>query len=295
MTWNIRFGHKEDWRGWIEMTINRSRFRSQFGNLDLEDFTNFDCVVPLQLADYAALQNKNNEGFLGQKFWSPNPNVVDLCDDKLVLNRFLLGGEFAQLVPPLRESNNSHFPYIVKKRRDTWGQNSFIVRNAEDERALATTLQSPEYFCQTYISGAEEFALHMLLINNEVVYAKTIKHEMQNDYCVMGARNKSRMTYLEKSEHLAIFSRILAGLGFTGTCCINYKMHNGLPMLFEINPRFGASLSGDINRYLEAYLISLGIVAGITRVYWVARRHARNAHRLGGRLVKSVNPRSSRV
>ena len=88
MTWNIRFGHKEDWRGWIEMTINRSRFRSQFGNLDLEDLTNFDCVVPLQLADYAALQNKNNEGFLGQKFWSPNPNVVDLCDDKLVLNRF---------------------------------------------------------------------------------------------------------------------------------------------------------------------------------------------------------------
>jgi hypothetical protein len=49
-------------------------------------------------------------------------------------------------------------------------------------------------------------------------------------------------------------------LGFnTGTCCIDYKIDNGLPKLFEINPRYGASLTGDINRYLKAYLRSLGV------------------------------------
>ena len=46
-------------------------------------------------------------------------------------------------------------------------------------------------------------------------------------------------------------------LDYTGTCCINYKLADGVPMLFEINPRFGATLCADINPYLDAYLASL--------------------------------------
>jgi hypothetical protein len=36
-------------------------------------------------------------------------------------------------------------------------------------------------------------------------------------------------------------------------------MHEIQPMLLEINPRIGASLMPDINRYLMAYLRSLGL------------------------------------
>ena len=72
--------------------------------------------------------------------------------------------------------------------------------------------------------------------------------------------NSGRRTYLQHSEYVAIFSRMLIELGYVGTCCINYKMERGVPKLLEINPRVGSSLIPDINRYLFAYLRSLGAV-----------------------------------
>jgi hypothetical protein len=97
------------------------------------------------------------------------------------------------------------------------------------------------------------------MVRDEVVYAQTVKYEFGRNYHIKGKdRNLERRIYLTDNEHIATFSRMLVTLGYTGTCCVNYKVHNELPMLMEINPRFGASLVGDINRYLEAYLSSLG-------------------------------------
>lgn len=265
--WRICFGNKEGWAHSIANTVDRGRFVCSFSDLHLMDVTNFDCVVPLTLEDYDALQDHIQ--FFGKKFWSPPPNTVDICDDKLALNRLLLKGEFAELVPPLRECKTGQFPYILKKRHDSFGENSAVVWNSEDELAMASMLQSPEYFCQTYIPGKVEYALHVLLVDGKVAYAKTVKYEFGRDFYVKGVNFNSgrrtilpdgRTTYLLDNEHIAIFSRMLTTLGYTGTCCINYKMHDGLPMLLEINPRFGASLIGDINCYLEAYLGSLGLM-----------------------------------
>jgi glutathione synthase/RimK-type ligase-like ATP-grasp enzyme len=256
---NICFGNHEDRVRDIANAVDRTLFRVKFDDLDLIDYEDFDCVVPLHISDYKALQIHN--AYFGTKFWLPNPNLVDLCDDKLSLNYLLLGGRFAKFVPPLRESTSGQFPYVVKKRHDLWGQNTFIVRNSEDERAMATILQSPEYFCQTYIPGPEEYALHMLMVDGEVAYAQTVKHNMGQECYVFGKSTQSkRSTYLSESEHIAAFAPMLMALNYSGTCCIDYKIDNGVPKLLEINPRYGGSLTGDINRYLEAYLCSLGVV-----------------------------------
>ena len=256
---NICFGPNDNWVGDITKAIDHASFGFQFCDLHLVNFTDFDCIVPLSVFDYDALQK--NSVFNGKKFWCTAPNVVDICSDKLLLNRWLLGREFAELVPPLRQSTGGEFPYIVKKRRDVWGQNSFIVRNSEDERAMAATILSPEYFCQKYISGSEEFALHILMVNGEVAYARTVKHKIGRNYYVFGQNVRAKRSILvHENEHIVVFLRMLANLDYTGTCCIDYKIDNGLPMLLEVNPRFGASLTLDINNYLEAYLRTLGIV-----------------------------------
>lgn len=81
------------------------------------------------------------------------------------------------------------------------------------------------------------------------------------NFNVLGKNVKAQQSrYLLTNEHIAVFSRMLRALDYTGTCCIDYKIENGSPKLLEINPRYGASLSGDINRYLAAYLSSLGVV-----------------------------------
>jgi hypothetical protein len=265
--WNVCFGQQDGWEYGITKALDRERFLCCFSDLQSIVLTNFDCVVPLTLEDYRAL--RSTIGLWGKKFWSPIPKVVALCDDKLLLNRSLLNSEFAKLVPPLLdECNTGQFPYIVKKRHDGFGRNSFIVWNAQDERTLAPRIHSPEYFRQTYISGNVEYALHILLVDQRVAYARTVKYELGRKFYVKGANLNLgrrallpdiRTTYLPDNEYIATFSSILVALGYVGTCCINYKMHDGLPMLLEINPRFGASLIGDINRYMEAYLCSLGI------------------------------------
>src|SRR5262245_22208995 len=130
LMWNVRLG--DTWANNISRTVDRTHFNCQFGDLDSVNPDDFDCIVPLALRDYETLEK--NQVFAGTKFWFPKSEIVNICDDKLVLNHLLLGGEYAELIPPLREKNSTQFPYILKKRRDEWGMNTFIIRDTEDER-----------------------------------------------------------------------------------------------------------------------------------------------------------------
>lgn len=267
--WHVRFGKQADRAREISTHANHARFDCTFGELRATDISCFDCVVPLDLPDYDEV--RWNEGYWGRKFWSPHPDHVKLCDDKLSLNRFLLDSEFAALVPPLRESNSDQFPYILKRRRDEWGRNSFVIRNVEDERMLAELVASPDYFRQAYVVGREEYAVHILMVDNTVEYAQTVKYEMGSASWIKGEKAAPEsIVYLPPDDYLAVFARLLTKIGYGGTCCIDYKMDNGRPMLLEINPRVGASLTRDIDRYLEAYLRSLGL--SDSRVWNVLRR-----------------------
>src|SRR5262249_35772986 len=257
--WRVRFGNQPVWTRELAHNVDRVRFQSTFGDLKGVDPADYDCIVPLSFADYEVLQN--HQLFWGNKYWSPTPALVELCDDKLLLNQWLLENDFAELTPPLPEKNHNQFPYIVKKRRDWYGNNSFVIRNKDDERTMAPSIESPEYFCQAYIAGNVEFALHLLLVNDEVAYSHTVKYEFAERAYVMGHRFKAKKrSYPASSSQLATFVRVLSKLGYTGTCCVDYKMDGETPKILEINPRFGSSLSHDVNRYLEAYLGSLGVI-----------------------------------
>jgi carbamoylphosphate synthase large subunit len=45
-----------------------------------------------------------------------------------------------------------------------------------------------------------------------------------------------------RNTDLNLFAAMLRSINFDGLCCINYKIVDGRPFIFEINPRFGASL-----------------------------------------------------
>lgn len=256
--WHVRFGKQDDRAREMPVHIDRSRFDYEFGELGAADMSRVDCIVPLDVPDYD--EARWNAGYWGRKFWSPHPDHVALCGDKLLLNRFVLDSEFAALVPPLHDDATGQFPYALKKRRDAWGRNSFVIRTIEEERMAAELIASPDYFRQAYIAGREEYAVHFLMVDNKVAYAQTVRYEMEPGGDIKGERAVPvSIVYLPAGDHLAVFARLLTRIGYCGTCCIDYKMDNGRPMLLEINPRVGASLIPDINRYLEAYLRSLGL------------------------------------
>jgi hypothetical protein len=56
--------------------------------------------------------------------------------------------------------------------------NSFIVRHADDKRAMESIIQSPDYFRQTCIAGTTEYAMHILMVDAEPAYVLTAKYDM---------------------------------------------------------------------------------------------------------------------
>ena len=58
-------------------------------------------------------------------------------------------------------------------------------------------------------------------------------------------------SYISQCDYLDKFSAILNSIGYEGLCCFDYKVINGKPQIFEINPRFGGSLSAYFFTFLK--------------------------------------------
>jgi hypothetical protein len=59
------------------------------------------------------------------------------------------------------------------------------------------------------------------------------------------------------AEFEDVFTRILRRLDYVGVACFDYKVRDGKPLIFELNPRLGASMAGSIHRLLPACLAIL--------------------------------------
>lgn len=107
------------------------------------DFNQFDLqtadyAVPLQFHDADALRRQYGEEHA--KYIIPNTRVTALCADKLNFNRAILTGDFGRMIPPIYDTTNRRFPYVMKKRDSFSGEGVFIVRDEEDENRYADHL-----------------------------------------------------------------------------------------------------------------------------------------------------------
>jgi hypothetical protein len=253
----VAFGDFAPWAESIKLKLD-ARYEPSFVDFSQVRLADFDAVVPIQLVDYAPLFR--HPKLRGVKFFHPSPEVVDLCDDKLELIRFLIARGFGSFVPPL-QSPGAPYPYVLKKRRSWWGRDCHIVSGPEDERRIDLSgldRNDDAWFAQAFVPGQFEFATHFLRVRGQIRYASTFAYAMAARAFVRGARDTPRHTYLIPGcAHLGVFSEILARLDYEGTACIDYKVVGRQPVLFEINPRFGGSLSADVTAYLDAYVGSL--------------------------------------
>ncbi len=53
---------------------------------------------------------------------------------------------------------------------------------------------------------------------------------------------------------------ILSLMGYTGCACFNYKMEERRPLIFEMNPRIGASFYRVANQYLAGYVRAINLM-----------------------------------
>jgi hypothetical protein len=247
-------------RAEIEPRVDRSRFDVRFAPLEGGPPA-ADAVAPLTGGAYDVLAAWRAAGAELALF--PDPAVAALCADKLVLNRRLGALGFGAVVPPLRE-RGAPYPYVLKRRRGAWGRQAHVVAGPEDEVAALSGEDPADWFAQALVPGVVEYAAHVLRDRGRIWYAATVTYEMAGPASVLGAHNRPlRMSYQRGCVHLRRFAAILEAIGYEGTACFDYKLAagesgGGVPQVFEINPRFGASLAYDIDAYLDAYLAALG-------------------------------------
>ena len=236
----ILFSEKPDWADEIKRGFRRLPHQVEFGSITEDSFQRYDIVVPLTLAALEEARRHSPR----QKNALPLPSAesVRLCNDKYEFNQVLIEGGFGRYIPKMAQGLALTPPYILKKRIGWWGTDCYIIRNRHDEESQRERITDSKYFCQEFIPGATEFAMHILFVDGRIVKALNIKYAFGTETPIKG-QDSHLLKVVHRCPYLDLFARVLRTVQFEGLCCVNYKVANGQPFLLEINPRFGGSLA----------------------------------------------------
>lgn len=246
----ILFAHKDDWVAPVRERLDAQRFAAQFADFQDPglDFGAFDAVVPLRLSDYAPMRARPAPCML-----LPDKRVVQVMHDKSRFNAYLADHGFGALVPTVY-GDAVEYPFIYKKHHDQAGIASKIVHSPDERAAFEAAIDPGEYYKQRYVGGRREYTTHFLCTGGAIRFDATVEFAFDGDHFVRGVNFEQRSIDKIATPFMDSFAAILRALAYTGTCCFNYKIEDGKPLIFEVNPRVGGSLRLELNAYLDAYL-----------------------------------------
>ncbi len=250
----ILFSRKDDWEPDIRHGFRHSRHRLAFESIADATLEDYDLIVPLTIADLRDL-DRSRHRLAHNPLPVPDWHSVNLCNDKYLLNLKLICEGFGEAVPAM--ARTLPYPHLLKKRIDAWGLNSHVVRDQSHEMRLLRDLDEDDYFHQQIVPGRIEYATHVLFRDGAVIHSLTIAYAFATEVFIRGKHyGESAREVVPCGAHLPMFAAILRAIGFEGLCCFNFKLQDGKPRIFEINPRFGASLSGHFMDFLPHIVAS---------------------------------------
>ena len=237
--YQILFSKKDIWSDIIAKSFKKSNIKVHFEDFHSATFANFDLIVPLTIDDLLVCIQKNIE-LNNQIIPIPSKEAFEICNDKLLFVKTLSANGCSNYLPKF--GDNTPFPYILKKQTGEYGKTTFIIENQADELAHQNQLKDGDHFRQQLIKGNKEYATHIIFQNGKIKAQISICYTYDRDTYVQG-----KMIYVSKAvcenKFSHEFAEVLNAINYEGLCCIDYKIENGLPKIFEINPRFGGSLT----------------------------------------------------
>lgn len=249
---NILLSEKESWNEHFIESADHAKHRLTCTSFDQTlDLKRYDLVLPLTIEDQKFLLEHYPQ-YLGKKYFVPTVEVMDRCDDKLLFNEYLTKVHLDDFIPAF--GNHLRPPYIIKKRVAAWGQHCHIIQSKEEEHSFISLLHQPEYFKQALVSGKKEYTMHFLYWEGKLIFDFTIEFTYQTDLFIKGAPNPTTEAHSTFADQVfrKTFCSILSALDYQGFGCINYKIDNYSPIIFEINPRIGASLPQGFTHMTDA-------------------------------------------
>lgn len=249
-TKTILFSKKNEWEAQLRDKIKcHSTFFYEFDQVDLNKF---DIIVPLSLHSQKYL-NKYNKYSIHNKAIVPSDFCIDLCSNKSKFYKFLIENDFNEFIPKI--TGFKGYPYILKKNIGEFGIGTIIINDEIDEIENLDKIKSNEYFTQEYIDGYEEFTAHIICVRNRIIYFNVLKFTFCEKYFIKGKYfDPVTVTVVNHNKYKNIFENILSKMDYQGICCFNYKAPGGVLKIFEINPRFGGSLTRTIDEGIFYYM-----------------------------------------
>jgi predicted ATP-grasp superfamily ATP-dependent carboligase len=254
----IRFGEYYHWAAHILTFLDTSRFTYEFGPPDENRLAGIDAFVPLCLSDIRGMYGVS--GPLSAKALFPTRAVLELADNKIDFYLYLIAHGFGLNIPQIIEMP-TQYPIVAKKAFGSNGEAVWILQDDVQLATLLNTHQRENIVLSEYIPGTREFAFHFLAKHGAIIWSGVVEHDHSNsdDTPYVRGLNGAGRTSLTCTEfpELNVLYAIIEKLGFTGTGCFDFKLLDGTPKIFELNPRPGYSIALWINQYLSALLTHL--------------------------------------
>jgi len=245
----VIFSAKDDWEWPIRKGIvGYVPFFYEFDEINPNDF---DVVFPLTLRAQRYI-NCHRELFAKQLHLNPSDYCIELCDDKKRFHSYLSENGFQKFIPIM--NGKFDYPYVLKKKVGLWGEGISIISDKKSEIEHINEIESDDYCTQQYIKGKDEYTSHIIVIAKTIVFFKALKFTFQDEYFIKGKDfTPISVEEVDHEMYKPIFEEILLSMDYEGICCFDYKVTEDGLSIFEINPRFGASMSRFINEALNIY------------------------------------------
>jgi len=250
----ILFSDKYGWRDNICSELDRWRYIPCFKSFHVADLHEFDILMPQHLTDIAYLINQHPE-FNGNKCFIPPLSALQTCNDKVLFNQFMIASGYGDMIPSI--TGTPSFPYILKKRIDEFGARSRIIHDNKEEKTFRKFIHSEDYYRQQYIAGYDEFTTHILMVGGHIAFHVTLQFTFTKALFVKGVGCKATGGKVVPCPQINTFASILNDLQFEGLCCFNYKFIHEQVKVFEVNPRYGGSLTQFLPEMIKIYSKSL--------------------------------------
>lgn len=234
----ILFSKKAEWQEDMVNGFKGLPHKLTFAELTEANIAEYDLVVPLTIEDVFYLDTVRHL-VAPQAIPIPSMECVLLCNDKYLFAQRLIETGFGDYIPQIGEEQK--YPFFIKKKIDKWSENTHLILDHTQEQALLQQINRDDYYQQECVAGNCEYATHIIFVK-KIICAITVKHCYGNTAVPIQGKQK-KLSKIVQCKHLDLFAAILNSLGYEGLCCIDYKVKNGRPMIFEINPRFGGSLA----------------------------------------------------
>lgn len=107
----VQFGSQFEFYQTINLFLDENNFQSSIKKADEDfDYMAHDLIVPLTIKDYRFLWKNDDKT---NKFLIPDEDTVEICDNKIKFNQFLINAGFKDYLPE-NNTNKIFFPFITR-------------------------------------------------------------------------------------------------------------------------------------------------------------------------------------